>query len=91
MSREDVFDWLVDNWEIVKRISGDSSLDDYPVYIARLARTEAELDKYRDFFGPMKSEKGLKRAIEIGEREIEARLKLIKQNKLSVYKALAGF
>ena len=91
LSRKDVFDWLVDNWEIVKRISGDSSLDDYPVYIARLARTEAELDKYRDFFGPMKSEKGLKRAIEIGEREIEARLKLIKQNKLSVYKALAGF
>ncbi|MBR2544309.1 M1 family metallopeptidase [Candidatus Saccharibacteria bacterium] len=90
-SREKVFDWLINNWETVKRLGGDKSLDYYPIYIARLARTRVELEKYRDFFGAMKDEKGLKRAIEIGEREIEARLKLIEQNKDVVVEALRQY
>lgn len=90
-SREKVFDWLINNWETVKRLGGDKSLDYYPIYIARLARTRGELEKYRDFFGAMKDEKGLKRAIEIGEREIEARLKLIEQNKDVVVEALRQY
>ena len=90
-SRGKVFDWLTNNWETVKRLGGDKSLDYYPIYIAKLAKTKKELGAYREFFGPMKDEIGLKRAIEIGEREIEARLELIEQNRRAVAEALRRY
>ena len=86
--RMKVFDWLTKNWEVVKRIGGDKSLEHYPTYIAKLARTDVELSKYREFFGPLKDDLAIKRAIQIGEREIEARIKLINQGKEEVAKAI---
>jgi hypothetical protein len=83
-----VFDWLVNNWETVRRIGGDKSLDHYPVYIAKLARTKDELKKYVEFFGSMKDDAALKRAIMIGENEIKARLELIEKGKKEVVRAL---
>ena len=72
-----VFDWLTNNWETVRRIGGDKSLDHYPTYIAKLARTEEEYVMYRKFFEPMLSDSSLKRAVKIGLNEIKARLTLI--------------
>ncbi|MBR2741664.1 M1 family metallopeptidase [Candidatus Saccharibacteria bacterium] len=86
--RMKVFDWLTKNWEVVKKIGGDKSLEHYPTYVARLARTKEELEKYQEFFGPMKDEPALKRAIQIGECEIKARIKLIDQGKEEVAKAI---
>ena len=86
--RMKVFDWLVNNWETVRRIGGDKSLDHYPVYIAKLARTKDELEKYVEFFGPMKDDTALRRAILIGENEIRARLELIEKGKKEVAQAL---
>ena len=86
--RMKVFDWLVNNWETVRRISGDKSLDHYPVYIAKLARTKDELEKYVEFFGSMKDDAVLRRAILIGENEIKARLELIEKGKKEVVQAL---
>ena len=76
-SRMKVFDWLTNNWETVRRIGGDKSLDHYPTYIAKLARTEEEYVMYRKFFEPMLSDSSLKRAVKIGLNEIKARLTLI--------------
>ncbi len=86
--RMKVFDWLTENWEIVKKIGGDKSLEHYPTYIARLARTEGEFDKYVKFFGLMRDDPALKRAISIGENEIKARIKLISKGKTKVVEAI---
>ena len=87
-SRKQTFLWLTKNWDFVKKTGGDKTLSDYPMFVARLARTESELDDFMKFFGLMRDDLALSRAIEIGENEIRARVKLIEKNKDVVYKAL---
>ena len=87
-SRTRTFDWLANNWDLIKKTGGDKTLSDYPTLVARLARTEEELARFTEFFGPMQNDPALSRAIEIGENEIKARIKLIKENKEKVKKAL---
>ena len=83
-----VFDWLTENWELVRKIGGDKTLESYPTALARLARTETEYDKYRKFFEPMLNDAALKRAVGIGLNEIKARIKMIKENRGEVVEAL---
>ena len=71
------FEWLTLNWDFVKKTGGEKTLSDYPMFVAKLARSGVELDKYLEFFGPMRNEPALSRAIEIGENEIRARIKMI--------------
>ena len=87
-SRLKAFEWLEQNWNLVRRIGGDKSLDNYPTVIAHLARTEEEYNKYREFFEPMLSDSSLKRAVKIGLNEIKARLELIKKYRDDVAKTL---
>ncbi|MDO4526655.1 MAG: M1 family metallopeptidase [Candidatus Saccharibacteria bacterium] len=87
-AKEAVFDWLTHNWEYVKKISGDKSLDNYPRYMAGSIKTEAEFKKYCDFYRPMEDEPSLKRATLMGKNEITARLELIKQDKMAVARKL---
>ena len=86
--RAQVFDWLTKNWDLVRRISGDKSLDNYPTAIAHLARTEEEYNKYCNFFEPMMNDSSLKRAVEIGLNEIKARLALIAKYRDEVVEVL---
>ncbi len=88
--REKVGRWLTGNWEYVKNLSGDKSLDSYPRYMANVIRTEEEYKLWRGFFESMQDDLALNRAIKIGEKEIKARLKLIAADKIAVYKALDG-
>ena len=88
-SRFKAFDWLEQNWELVKQIGGDKSLDSYPTVIAHLARTEKEYTQYRRFFEPMLNDPSLTRAVKIGLREIEARLELIEKYRGDVVRVLA--
>ena len=87
-TRKQTFEWLMKNWELVRANGGDKTLSDYPMLVARLARTEEELKKYQEFFEPMLSDSAVKRAIEIGVNEIKARVKMIKDNRAKVYEAL---
>ena len=87
-TRKQTFEWLMKNWELVRANGGDKTLSDYPMLVARLARTEEELKKYQEFFEPMLSDSAVKRAIEIGINEIKARVKMIKDNRTKVYEAL---
>ena len=82
------FDWLIKNWETVRRINGDKSIDSYPTVLGHLARTETEYEKFRSLFEPMQDDSALKRAIEIGSNEIKARLELIKKHKEEVIKTI---
>ncbi|MBO7657026.1 M1 family metallopeptidase [Candidatus Saccharibacteria bacterium] len=84
----EVFEWLTGNWEYVKEISGDKSLDNYPRYMAGSVKTDAEFDEYLKFFEPMATDPALKRAIEMGKNEIKARLKLIESDKKAVENSL---
>ncbi|MBS7346418.1 MAG: hypothetical protein KIG14_01770 [Candidatus Sacchiramonaceae bacterium] len=45
--------------------------------------------EFEEFFSPLKSEPSLQRAIEMGEREIVARVQLIERDKLAVEQELA--
>ena len=44
--KKEVFNWMIENWDYIKKISGDKSLDDYPRYTAASVRTEEEYKKY---------------------------------------------
>ena len=87
-SRVRAFNYVTKNWESIRKTGGDKTLSDYPMLIARLSRTEEELKKYVDFFGPMREDPALSRAIEIGENEIKARVKLISKYHDLVLEAL---
>ena len=88
LSRIDTFEWMTKNWDFIKSTGGDKTLSDYPIFTARLARTKEELKKYTEFFGPMRNDPAVSRAIKIGENEIKARIERIAKNKASVYEAL---
>ena len=83
-----VFNWMEENWDYVRKISGDKSLDDYPRYTAASIRTEKEFEKYCEFFEPKENDPALARAILIGKNEILARLALIKKDRDEVFKIL---
>lgn len=87
--KAEVFEWMKENWDYIKKISGDKSLDDYPRYTAASVRTEDEFKKYCEFFEPMSDEPALARAIEIGKNEIAARLKLIQKDQAAVIEELS--
>ena len=86
--KAEVFDWLTKHWEYVKEMSGDKSLENYPRYTASSVRTEAEFDKWCEFFEPMKDDPAVARAVEVGANEIRARLSLIKEDQAGVWEEL---
>ncbi len=87
-ARAGAFKWLTENWELVKKTGGDKTLSDYPMLIGRIARTQDELELYKEFFEPMLGDTAVTRAITIGLKEIEARVKLIAENGDAVAKAV---
>ena len=89
--KETVFEWLTNNWDYVKKISGDKSLDNYPRYMAASVRTDAEFDEYLKFFEPLSKMPALARAVEMGKNEIVARLDLIKSDQSEVVKTIKEF
>ena len=90
-ARELAWQWLVENWDWLVKVMGDKSLDSYPRYSANIIRTEKEFEAWREFFWPMRDDPALSRVIEIGEKEIRARLRLIKKDREAVIKALEDF
>ena len=90
-ARKMVWRWLTTHWDFVKKMMGDKSLDAYPRYTANVIRAEAGLEAWREFFEPMREDPALKRAIEIGEKEIVARLELIKNDQAGVFAELSKF
>ena len=86
--RAKVGKWLTENWEYVRNLAGDKSLDSYPRYMANVIRTEEEYKVWCNFFKSMQDDPALSRVIKIGEKEIKARLKLVAADKKAVYQAL---
>jgi aminopeptidase N len=82
--------WLQKNWSWVeKKFSGDKSYDDFPRYTAVLLLTRKQLEEYRAFFEPMKTQPALERVITMGISDIEGRVALIERDGEGVRAALA--
>lgn len=88
VSREKVFEWMKKNWDYLRKVAGDKSLENYPRYTANVIRSEADYKAWKDFFDAMRNDSALSRAITIGEKEIKARLKLIRGDADGVYRVL---
>ncbi len=88
-ARETAWQWVQDNWSWVKQtFGGDKSYDDYPRYAASGLVTRTQLEEYREFFGPMKSEPALTRTITLGIAEIEARIGILERDTDAVLSSL---
>ena len=90
-SKVQTFDWMTKNWNLIEETGGEKTLSDYPILTARLMRTEEELKKYVEFFGPMRDNPAVARAIAIGENEIKARVEMIKKYREAVAKELEKY
>lgn len=89
-ARELTWVWLRENWDFVDQTFGDDkSYNDFPRYAGAILRTEKHLAEFAEFFLPMKKEPALTRAIEMGEREISARIELIARDKVDFEETLA--
>lgn len=87
-SRTATWNWMTGNWDIILKSAGWQTIDRYPRYTANIIRTTEEYQQWQSFFTPRLNEPGLKRAIEIGDKEIAARLQLINSDRAEVIKAL---
>ncbi len=90
-ARDATWQWVKDNWDwIEKTYGGDKSFDDFPRYAATGLITTEQLKEYKDFFTPMQEIPALKRVIQLGTSEIEARIELIMRDSEAVHKKLIG-
>lgn len=87
-TREKTLDWLIANWDYVKTLTGDKSIEDYPRYAAGVLRTKAEAKKFYQFFDQFADDPILKRTLKIAHTEINARLQLISSQSDAVVKKL---
>lgn len=74
-TREEAIDWLYQNWDYLKQLTGDKSLEDYPRILARFIFSETKADKFRDFFAPLSDDPALSRAIKLANSDLDASLK----------------
>ena len=88
-SREITWNWLKDNWTwIEETYKGDKSYDDFARYSAGALLTRAELEEYRAYFDAKRDEPALTRTIDLGIREIAARVELIERDRVAVIERL---
>ena len=77
-ARESTWQWMIDNWGWVeKTFSGDKSYDDFPRYSAAGLATQEQLDSYIGFFTPKRDIPALTRVIDLGVKEIQARVEIV--------------
>ncbi len=81
--------WLRDKWGWVEEMfSSDKSHDYFPRYTANILSTRQQLDEYRAFFTPLRSNPALVRAIDMGVLDLEARVELLERDSIAVATAL---
>lgn len=90
-TRPKAWQWVRNNWSWIETtFSGDKSYDDYPRYAATGLVTDQQLTEYKEFFIPKQSIPALARVIALGITEIDARVRLIQQDKDAVIAALVS-
>lgn len=88
-SRTAAWQWMKDNWGWIETTyGGDKSFDDFPRYAATGLVTREQLADYRAFFTPKMDIPALKRVIQLGLSEIEARVELLDRDTPAVISSL---
>jgi aminopeptidase N len=88
-SRQLAWEWMKDSWSWIEATyGGDKSFDDFPRYAASGLMTREQFEDYKTFFTPMLEVPALKRVIQLGQAEIEARVSLIERDASAVRTAL---
>lgn len=77
-TRARVLNWATKHWDYVRQLTGDKSLEDYVKSLGAVLRTPAEAQEFHAFFSQFSEDPILKRALDVAETEIAARLDLIK-------------
>lgn len=88
-TRRATWSWLKNNWQWVEDTFGsDKSYSDFIRYAGSILRTREHLNEFRQFFNPMKDDLALLRSIDMGEKEITARVELIERDQPEFVEAL---
>ena len=88
-SRDIAWQWLKENWGwIEETYKGDKSYDDFARLSSGALMTRGELDDFKNFFGPKRDQPALTRTIDLGIKEITARVELIERDTADVRKKL---
>ena len=88
-SREKTWFWLQQNWSFIeKTFGGDKSFDIFPRIAGNILRTREELEQFQKFFAKLRNEPSLTRTIELGEKDISARIKWIDRDFAAITKQL---
>jgi aminopeptidase N len=87
-TRERAFEWCYANWEYIKSLTSDKSMEDYVRVTAACVRTREQAERFFWFFDQMKEDPVLKRSIEVAHVDIEAKLKWIESDAAEVHERL---
>lgn len=88
-SRDATWRWMVDSWDWVEStFAGDKSYDSFPRYAGSALMTRDQLANYKTFFEPKRSIPALTRCIDLGIKDIEARVELIERDQPAVIQKL---
>lgn len=82
------FGWLKTNWDYLKEVAGDKSLEDYPRLMGNVIKTEEDKKAFWEFFDDKRNDEAIARSLKVAEKEINARLELIKNDRNAVYEFL---
>ncbi|PID31235.1 aminopeptidase [Candidatus Saccharibacteria bacterium] len=90
-TRDVAWRWLREQWPWIEQtFGGDKSYDLFPRYAGGGLITQQQRDEYADFFTPLRDQPALTRVIDLGLRELDARLELIKRDQAGVIAALGA-
>jgi aminopeptidase N len=80
-AREMTWAWMKDKWDWIEQIfGGDKSYDDFPRYAAAGLTTREQLDDFANFFTSKRDIPALTRTIDLGIKEIEAKVETIEND-----------
>ena len=90
-ARQAAWQWMQENWQwITATFAGDKSFDDFPRYAAAGLVTRHQLDEYKEFFTPLKRLPALTRTIDLGIKELSAKVDLLERDTEPVRVRLAS-
>lgn len=82
-------EWIYQNWDYVKRMTGEKSIEDYLAVTGSTVRTQEEADRFLEFFGARaEKEPVIRRAYQLADEGIRARLRLLSLDNEAVHKRL---
>ena len=91
-ARTATWQWMKDNWKwIQETFGGDKSFDYFPRYAASALSSRELREDYVEFFSAYKNDPALRRTIELGILEIDARIDLLERDGESVRQMLRSF